>query len=467
MKKLYLWLIVIAICLSFVFSFSMAGCKKETAEETTAAEEVTEETAIETIAAKETQVEETTVEEQALVTIKVWDWQVMENYMAAYDEMFKLYMEQNPNVTIERKAVASGEFEKQLKAALSGNEAPDLFQVQHGPQVTAYFESGSLYDFTADYNSDSEWQAAIDMNNPAYGDCFLDGKLVVLPVFDQWIHAIYYYKDMLDTNSITKPETVDDYVAIAKKLKSANIIPMMTAFGPNSITWIPNCMWAELMMQSYGGNVITDLETGKLSWNDVGVVDALKGIKKMFDAGVFPKDVNSAEYFPDVLTRFQNKEAFSFYIAGDWTIGSMNKEDVANDNIGVMSIPSLKAGNDKGYAAAAGVLYGMLPDNPNKEVVIDLIKFFSSKEAAAILVKNDIHPTSKLATELEIENNLMKAVIQESTNTDYFYSPYCLASNPDISTRVVENLGKLFNRLMTEEEACADLDTFTQEVLSK
>jgi raffinose/stachyose/melibiose transport system substrate-binding protein len=401
------------------------------------------------------------------VTIKIWDWQVMENYMAAYDAILGMYMEAHPNVTIERKVIASGEYEKQFKAALAGGEAPDLFQVQHGVQTNAYYDAGILDDFLPDWKADPEWQKMINVNDPAWSDCFIEGKMVVFPGPDQWIHAIYYYKDMLKKYGLKKPETVDDLIAAAKVLRKNNIIPMSIAFGPNSIVWIPNCMWNELMMQFYGGDVILRLQSGKLSWQDPMVKECLKAIKKMKDGGVFPDDVNSAEYFPDVLTRFQNKQAWSFYIAGDWTIGSMNKEDVKNNNIGVMPMPKVKPNAKVGYGAAAGVLYGMQPDNPNKKAVNDVIKFLFSKEAAKVWIANDIHPSSLLAKDLTMDNNLMKEVIKESTNPAYFYTPYVIASDPEVGRRQVENLGKLFTGLMTADQVCADLDQFTKEQLEK
>jgi ABC-type glycerol-3-phosphate transport system substrate-binding protein len=401
------------------------------------------------------------------VTIKIWDWQVMENYMAAYDKILRMYEQAHQNVTIERKAIASGEYEKQFKAALAGGEAPDLFQVQHGVQTNAYYEAGILYDFYPDWKKDPEWQKMIDVKDPTWGDCWVEGKLVVFPVPDQWIHAIYYYRDMLDKYGLKKPETVKDFVAMAPVLRKNNIIPLSIAFGPNSIVWIPNCLWNELMMQFYGGDVILKLQSGRLSWEDPIVKECLQAIKDMQKGGVFPDDVNSAEYFPDVLTRFQNKQAWAFYIAGDWTIGSMNKEDVRNNNIGVMPVPRVRSDSKVGYGAAAGVLYGMQPDNPNKDVAIDILKFLFTREAAKILIEHDIHPSSKLAKDLAMENNLMKEVIKESTNPNYFYSPYVIASHPEIGRRQVENLGKLFTDIMTVDEVCADLEQFTKKQLGK
>jgi len=126
----------------------------------------------------------------------------------------------------------------------------------------------------------------------------------------------------------------------------------------------------------------------------------------------------------------------------------MNKEDVKNNNIGVMPLPKMRADSKLGYARAAGILYGMQPDNPKKETVIDLLKFFSSPEAVKILVDNDIHPSSKVAMKIPIKNNLMKG-------------------NPEISRRQIDDLGKLFLGMMTIDEVVEDLDKFTKEVLAR
>ena len=399
------------------------------------------------------------------VVIKVWDWQVMENYMSALGKILHMYEEKHPNVRIERKAIPSGEFQKQIKAAFAGEEAPDLFQVQHGTETEAYYKAGILYDFYKDWKADPEWQGLIDLES--HPECFIEDKAVTFPAVDLWIHAVYYYKDMLTKYGLTKPETINDLINMVPVLTEEGLIVMSTAFGPNSIVWIPNCMWSEFMMQNSTTNVLTKLEKGELSWKDPVVKEALATIKKMKDTGVFPKDVNSAEYFPDVLTRFQNKKAWSFYIAGDWTIGSMNKEDVKNNNIGVMPLPKMRADSKLGYARAAGILYGMQPDNPKKETVIDLLKFFSSPEAVKVIVDNDIHPSSKVAMKIPIKNNLMKEVIKESENPNYWYSPWVIPRNPEISRRQIDDLGKLFLGMMTIDEVVEDLDKFTKEVLAR
>jgi len=407
------------------------------------------------------------VTEEGPVTIKIWDWQVMENYMRAYEKIFKMYEEAHPNVTIERTAIASGEFEKQFKAALAGDEAPDMFQTQLGIQVTAYYEAGILHDFYPDWKADPEWQKLVNYDEGHFKGYFIGEKLVVLPSVDQWIHGIYYYKDMLDKYGIKKPETIDDLISIAPVLRKNNITPMSIAFGPNSIVWIPNSAVHELMMQRFGGDVLLKLESGKMSWLEPDVKACFQALKDLQDAGVFPDDVNSAEYFPDVLTRFQNKEAFCFFPAGDWTIGSMNKEDVANDNIGVMPWPIVSKGWKHGYGASAAIAYGMVPDNPHKDIVIDIVKFIMSDKGTAVLLENDIHPISKKATQLPVTNNLMKEVLKESTKSDYFYSPFMINTNPEIGRREIDDLGKLFTGMITADQVCADLEEFTKEQLGQ
>jgi ABC-type glycerol-3-phosphate transport system substrate-binding protein len=403
--------------------------------------------------------------ESEKITIKIWDWQVMENYMEAFDTILSSYMESHPNVTVQRTAIASGEFEKQFKAALAGGEAPDMFQVQLGIQVSAYYDAGILHDFYPDFKADKDWQKLVNYKEGHFGGYWIGEKLVVVPSVDQWVHAIYYYKDMLEKFGIKKPDTVDDLIKAAHTLKKNGIIPMSIAFGPNSIVWIPNCAVHELMMQYYGGDVLDKLETGKLSWEDPKIKACFHAMKKMQDNGVYPEDVNSAEYFPDVLTRYQNKQAFCFFPAGDWTIGSMNAEDVKNNNIGVMPWPLVEKGLRRGYGASAAIAYGMRPDNKNKDAVIDVIKHILSDKSTAVLLENGIHPISKTATTLPVTNTLMKEVLRESTKPDYFYSPFMLNRNPEIGRREIDNLGKLFTGMMSVDEVCADLEQFTKDQL--
>jgi ABC-type glycerol-3-phosphate transport system substrate-binding protein len=403
----------------------------------------------------------------AKVTLKVWDWQVMGNYMTAYQKIFDLYMHAHPNVEIQRTTVASGEFEKQFKAALAGDEAPDMFQVQLGIQVSAYYEAGILDNFMPDFLADSEWQKYVNYREGQFGGYFVGDKLVALPAVDQWIHAIYYYKDKLSRFGLNAPRTISDFISMSAKLNANKVIPMSIAFGPNSIVWIPNSAAHELIMQYYGSDALSRLENGKLSWQDPKVKACFQALKDLQNNKVFPKDVNSAEYFPDVLTRFQNKEAWSFFPAGDWTIGSMNKDDVNNDNLAVMPWPVVTKDAKPGYGASAAIAYGVKPGNPNRSAIIDLVKFMLSEEPTKVLIEQGIHPISRTALKLPVSNKLMKAVLQESSKSGYWYSPFMINSNPELGRREIDDLGKLFANMMTVDQMTQDLDTYTQEVLAK
>jgi len=399
------------------------------------------------------------------VVIKVWDWQVQDNYMNALEKILSMFEAKYPNVRIKRKVIVLGEYEKQIKVAFVGGEAPDLFQVHHGAQLEAYYKSGLLHDFLNDWKADAEWQA--ELNLESHLECFLEGKAVTFPALDMWIHAIYYYKDILARYGLDRPETVDDLINMVPILAKDNIWVMSTGFGPNTIVWLPTSMWIEFAIQHSTVDLLPKLEKGEISWEDPIVKEALATIKKMKDSDVFPKDVNSAEYYPTTVTRFQNKKAWSLWIAGDWILGSMNEEDVKNNNIGVMPLPKISADSKLGYGRAAGVMYGMQPGNPSKEIVIDLLKFFGSREAVKVLVNNNIHPTSKLALGIPIKNNLMRGVIEEAVNPDYWFTPLMIARNPEISRRQVEDLGKLFLGMMTVDEVVEDLDQLTKEVLGQ
>jgi len=430
MKKSFLMLIAVFLCVG-IAGTAFAGGPKEKAPE----------------------------KEKKLI---VWDWQVMENYMAAYEVINKMFMEKYPDVVVERKAIASGEFEKQLKPVLSSGEPPDIFQVQLGAQAAGYYEAGILHDFYPDWKADPEWQKLIDYkNDPTYAGWWYKDKLISLPAFDEWIHAVYYYKDMLKKYGWDKPpRTVDEWIEISKKLNNDNIIPLMTAFGPNSIVWIPNELWVETVCQKYGANALLDIQSKKVKWSDPIWKEGLHAIKRMMDNGVFNKDVTSAEYFPDVMTRFQNKQAFAFYIAGDWTIGSMNEEDVKSGNIGVTTLPLAWKDSRPGYGNSSGVCYGMLPDHPKKQLVIDYIKYTQSAEAGKVWLQYNIHPTSIPSATLPVDNPLMKEVIKESTQKDYWYTPHLFVQDAELGTRLVENLGNFFLGRMTVDELCKDLDDF-------
>ena len=112
MKKSLLWLLVALMSVSMVAGFSLAGCKKEEAVETTVAET--------TVAAEEGT---EAVPEGEQVTIKLTSWRTED--IERMNKINAVFMEANPDIIVDFQPIKDTEYDAQLTSSLETGVGAD------------------------------------------------------------------------------------------------------------------------------------------------------------------------------------------------------------------------------------------------------------------------------------------------------------------------------------------------------
>src|SRR5207237_7546282 len=106
------------------------------------------------------------------------------------------------------------------------------------------------------------------------------------------IEGIFYNKKMFADNGIKEPQTWDELVAAATKLKAAGIQPF-TAGGMSG--W-PVSRWiGAYTFRSLGGDAMAKVANKSAKLTDPGYVGAAQAIQDMGKAGLFPVGVASED----------------------------------------------------------------------------------------------------------------------------------------------------------------------------
>lgn len=175
------------------------------------------------------------------VFIKIWG---VEN-KDAFDKVFSLYRQANPNVTIEYKEVSKDYFEGEVVNAMARGEGPDIFMVNNR---NLYRSQDKLVPYGGLYPSNSPSAknafniAALRNLFPSVAeqDFVRDGKIYGLPLYIDTL-AMFYNRDLFDRASIVSPpRTWEDFKKVIPYLRSQNqnnqIVQAAAAIGGSEKT---------------------------------------------------------------------------------------------------------------------------------------------------------------------------------------------------------------------------------------
>lgn len=185
MKKVLLWLIVVLLSATMVAGFSLAGCKKEEAVETTA-------TATAEKIAKEP------------VTIEVWFHAGKGEERDALEKQIEEFNTTQNEVTVKATMLPEGSYNEQVAAAALAGDLPDLLDFD-GPNLYNYTWAGHLIPIDKYVSSElkDDFLPSI-IEQGTYG-----GKLYSLGTFDSGL-AIWGNKEYLEKAGVRIPTSIKD-----------------------------------------------------------------------------------------------------------------------------------------------------------------------------------------------------------------------------------------------------------------
>jgi multiple sugar transport system substrate-binding protein len=167
-------------------------------------------------------------------------------------------------VKVTVNTVDHGTFQDQLNSYLQGTP-DDVFTWFSGFRMRFFAAKGLATDIS------DVWTKI----NGNFSDAFKvastgdDGKQYFVPIYNYpW--AVFYRKSVFSANNWTPPTTLDEFKALADKMKTANLIPL--AFGDKD-GWPAMGTFDILNLRKNGYQFHVDLMAGKQKWTDAKVKD--------------------------------------------------------------------------------------------------------------------------------------------------------------------------------------------------
>lgn len=148
------------------------------------------------------------------VTLTVWSWRTEDE--EAYNEIFSVYEEQNPHVTVEFVPYVNTDYNNILATGLTGSGGPDVAQLRAYGGLQPLVEAGQLLPL------DGEVATLDDFDDETLDGArgLEDGQIYGVPFGVQAIVA-FYNQDIFDELGLEEPETWEEFIEVLDALEAS------------------------------------------------------------------------------------------------------------------------------------------------------------------------------------------------------------------------------------------------------
>lgn len=258
--------------------------------------------------------------------------------LAMLQEVVKSTEAKVPGLSITLDGVEDkvNRFEK-LRAEMAAGNPPEIFDLFGGTDTKDYVKANRLLDLTPILSE-------LGLTNKFYSfeEFTVDGKIYGIPMAG-YVEGLYYNKKILSEHQIKLPQTWDELLDAAAKLKAQKITPFALAAKDS---WVINMMSNTMWVRTAGPDSVEGFLDGRKHWTDPDVVDAFEKYNFLVKKGYF-QEGNLALSYAEQQNKFSSGEA-AFMFDGSWANTPLldpEKSAIVND-VGFMSFPNMGGPGD-------------------------------------------------------------------------------------------------------------------------
>jgi raffinose/stachyose/melibiose transport system substrate-binding protein len=318
------------------------------------------------------------------VTLTVWDQEVRGGQAEQIQALNQAFMEEYPNVTIDRTKRSFNDLQRTLRNAITSDEAPDVVQANNGrSDMGAFVENGllqSLDGYAEAYGWADRFPESV-RSLASYtpdGATFGEGNLYGLAQVGE-IVGVWYNQAKLDELGLEVPETSEDFEAALQTAADAGELPIQ--FG-NLDGWPGIHDYGFVQNQYVAREDIRNLGFGRegASWTSEENLAAAQTFTDWVDAGYFTEDFNGVGYDP-AWQAFAGGEGV-FLVAGTWLQADL--ADAMGEDVG-FALPPVGESGERAVTGGTGLPFSITEASDNADVAAAYIDFITSDEAMAMI----------------------------------------------------------------------------------
>lgn len=362
------------------------------------------------------------------------------------------YTKEHPNVKIIFETFQDDAFQQKFKAYVSLNDIPDIYMTW----------TGSQFDLPAKVSAELNPKDFKDYGfiSGALETRMRNGKLYGIPKNND-MYFLYYNRDIFESNNIKIPNTFQELLTAAKKLRSKDIIPCATN-GKDK--WELSGIFTDIYYKVNPSPKMFHLNWDNASFEgDPFALKAARYYKQLIDANFFQDSYMTTDY-GTAKNLFTSGKAAMYYM-GSWELSMTSDEDLSDGfrkNLAVMQIPPID-GEKNDVSVLSNWYGGGYSVNKNSKVkkeAIEFLKYFFKPENWAQLSWDNgvcIAPQSFKLNANEMV--LLKSVFSIFEKTDIYQGNYPTKRNGgSFGTGWWDTIKELTMGVLTPEEFLKAMD---------
>ncbi|GII32999.1 ABC transporter substrate-binding protein [Planotetraspora mira] len=342
--------------------------------------------------------------------VRLWHW-----YSQQRDQWGPLIQEfqaAHPNIVVENRLFGDPDsYLPALQGAVAANDPPEIF----APHVLAieYGKAGVSADLHAELGPDflkDFFQSA----NDEYTD---NGKQYALGWMAQTF-GIFYDPDIFARAKADVPETWDDLLAVAAKMKDAGVLPCVLSNNPGSNGldfFLPLVTQA-----SDDPRLVLDIDQQRngAKWDHPKVIEALTKLDELIKGGAFAPNSNGITTPQGETMLYTGKAAMLFM--GSWVpqdfIQNAPKEFVQRYK--VMQTPAWVDGKRHWCANQAGAGFAVSQNSKNKDAALEFVKFMYEPSRYSKIMNDSASMPSTQSAGSQVTDPILKEMTSWLLNGD-------------------------------------------------
>jgi raffinose/stachyose/melibiose transport system substrate-binding protein len=190
--------------------------------------------------------------------------------------------------------------------------------------------------------------------------------------FASQTQLVIYNKAIFDANGIAEPQTWDELIAAAEKLKAAGIMPFANG---TATAWQNETTLFDLTSSIMGRSFYEDLVAGKADFTDPRFIDAMNHLKQI--SAYFPDGFIGLDY-PSAQQLFSSGMA-AMFAGGSYELATFKTQN-PDIELGVFAAPGKTASDEKLVAIYYDGGYAMNAAGKNKEASLKFLNYLASHE---------------------------------------------------------------------------------------
>ena len=410
---------------------------------------------------------ETDVDAMGEITLRLWDQEVRGAQNDAIEALIQSFQDEHPNITIDRLSQSFDDLQQQTGLALSGNDVPDVLQVNNARgDMGTFVEAGQLTDLTG-YAEAYGWTDRFSesvlgkMKYSPDGVTFGEGSLWGLPQTGE-VCGIYYNAAKLEELGAEPPTTWDELFALVQTALDAGELPIklgnleqwpaLHVFGPLQANYVPSEEIVTLGMGNAGAE-----------WTSEANLEALTKLAEWGAGGALGDSPNGLSY-DTAWPEFAEGDGV-LLIGGSWLGPDM--EGVMGEDLRFMAPPP---GADGKVATTGGTgLPFAIPANAkNADAAAAFIDYITSDTAMELIAENGgmpVNRTAELAPDSGVNKDIYEAF--DVVSTEGVLLPYLDYATPSFSDTAGSTLQQVIGGEVEPAAAAEQLQTDYGEFTSE